>query len=182
MELAYAALHQLCLPMVDHLDRLPAPQREALNVAFGLSAGPTPDRLMIGMAVLSLFSDVADAQPLVCLIDDLQWLDRATAQVLAFLARRLVADPVALIMATRTPDHDMTKVPTVELAGLPEDDARALLAAAWTAPVDETGSRSDHRRDSGQSACAIGTSARSGQPGSGRRIRDAQRTEAVGAY
>ena len=75
MELAYAALHQLCLPMVDHLDRLPAPQRDALSVAFGLSAGPTPDRLMIGMAVLSLFSDVADAQPLVCLIDDLQWLD-----------------------------------------------------------------------------------------------------------
>ena len=85
MELAYAALHQLCLPMVDRLDRLPAPQRDALNVAFGLSAGPTPDRLLIGMAVLSLFSDVADAQPLVCLIDDLQWLDRATAQILAFL-------------------------------------------------------------------------------------------------
>ena len=84
MELAYAALHQLCLPMVDRLDRLPAPQRDALNVAFGLSAGPTPDRLLIGMAVLSLFSDVADAQPLVCLIDDLQWLDRATAQILAF--------------------------------------------------------------------------------------------------
>ncbi len=137
MELAYAALHQLCLPMVDRLDRLPAPQRDALRVAFGLSAGSAPDRLLIGLAVLSLFSEFAEDQPLVCVIDDLQWLDRATAQVLAFLSRRLIADPVALVMATRTPDPEMDGLPTLEVGGLPEADARALLDQAWTAPLDE---------------------------------------------
>ena len=118
MELAYAALQQVCAPMLDHLDRLPAPQRDALSVAFGLSAGPAPDRLLIGLAVLSLLSDVAEEQPLVCLIDDLQWLDKASAQVLAFLARRLGADSVALIMATRAVQPDMAKLPSMELAGL----------------------------------------------------------------
>ena len=101
MELAYAALHQLCAPMLDRLDHLPPPQRDALGTAFGLSAGPAPDRFLIGLAVLSLLSDVADEQPLVCLIDDVQWLDRASAQALAFVGRRLGAESVALIVASR---------------------------------------------------------------------------------
>ncbi len=137
MELAYAALHQLCVPLLDRLDNLPAPQRDALNIAFGMSAGQAPDRLVIGLAVLSLFSDVAADQPLVCLIDDLQWLDNASAQVFGFLARRLVAEAVALIMATRADDPEMSKLPSLELGGLRDTDARALLDVVLTAPLDE---------------------------------------------
>jgi len=92
MELAYAALHQLCSPLLDRLDQLPQPQRDALSTAFGLSVGPPPDRFLIGLAVLSLFSEVAEAQALLCLIDDLQWLDRASAQAISFVARRLGAE------------------------------------------------------------------------------------------
>jgi hypothetical protein len=91
MELAFAGLHQLCAPMLDHLDTLPVPQRDALRTAFGISAGPAPDRFLIGLAGLSLLSHVAEEQPLVCLVDDQQWLDHASAQVLAFVARRLGA-------------------------------------------------------------------------------------------
>ena len=128
MELAYAALHQLCVPMLGRLDHLPAPQRDALSVAFGLSAGPAPDRLVIGLAVLSLFSEVAEDQPLVCLVDDLQWLDSASAQVLAFLARRLVAESVALIMATRAVDPDMATLPKMELVVC----AKPMPGRCWT--------------------------------------------------
>jgi hypothetical protein len=95
MELAFAALHQLCAPMLGRLDRLPVPQRAALQTAFGMSAGPAPDQFLIGLAVLSLLSDVAEERPLVCLIDDEQWLDSVSAQVLAFVARRLGAESVA---------------------------------------------------------------------------------------
>jgi predicted ATPase len=91
MELAFAALHQLLAPMLDRLERLPAPQRDALLTAFGLSAGPAPNRLFVALAALSLLSDAAEEQPLVCVVDDEQWLDRASAQVLAFVARRLEA-------------------------------------------------------------------------------------------
>ena len=103
MELAFAGLHQLCAPMLDDLGTLPAPQRDALRTAFGISIGPAPDRFMVGLAVLSLLSEVAGQRPLVCLIDDAQWLDRASAQVLGFVARRLAAEPVALIFAAREP-------------------------------------------------------------------------------
>jgi predicted ATPase len=96
MELAFAGLHQLCAPMLDRLERLPGPQRDALSTAFGLSAGDAPDRFVVGLAVLSLFSEVAEEEPLVCLVDDAQWLDRASAQALAFVARRLLAESVAL--------------------------------------------------------------------------------------
>ncbi len=89
MELAFAGLHQLCAPMLDRLEALPLPQHDALRTAFGMSTGPTPDRFLIGLAVLSLLSQIAEEQPLVCLIDDEQWLDRASAQLLAFVARRL---------------------------------------------------------------------------------------------
>jgi hypothetical protein len=101
MELAFATLHQLCAPLLDRLGRLPPPQRAALASVFGLSSGDGPDRFMVGLATLGLLSDAAEAEPLLCVIDDAQWLDRASAQVLAFVARRLLADPVALVFATR---------------------------------------------------------------------------------
>src|SRR4051812_31169547 len=94
MELPFAALHQLCAPMLDFLQRLPAPQRDALEITFGLSAGPAPDRFLIGLATLSVLSDAAQQRPLLCVIDDAQWLDRASAQTLAFVARRLLAEPI----------------------------------------------------------------------------------------
>ena len=101
MELPFAALHQLCAPMLHRLDRLPGPQRDALGTIFGLRAGPAPDRFLVGLAVLSLLSEVAAERPLLCLVDDAQWLDRESAQGLAFVARRLVAESVAMIFATR---------------------------------------------------------------------------------
>jgi DNA-binding CsgD family transcriptional regulator len=137
MELAYAAVHQLYAPLLDRLDDLPAPQRDALSTAFGLSAGPTPDRLLLGLAVLGLVSAAAENQPLVCLIDDLQWVDRSSTEALAFVARRLGAETVALIMATRTAGPEFTKLPKMEVRGLRNGDARALLDLAWTAPLDE---------------------------------------------
>ncbi|MGY4646491.1 hypothetical protein ACVWWN_000287 [Mycobacterium sp. URHB0021] len=136
MELAYAALHQLCMPMLDGLDRLPPPQRDALGTAFGLSAGPAPDRFLIGLAVLSLLSDVADEQPLLCLVDDVQWLDRASAQALAFVGRRLGAESVALIVASRVVSPDLAALPEMQVIGLRKADARALLDAVLTAPLD----------------------------------------------
>ena len=109
MELAFAALHQLCAPLVDRLDRLPGPQREALEVTFGLSDGPVPDRFFVGLAALSLLSEAAEERPLLCVIDDAQWLDRASAQVLGFVARRLLAEPVVMLFAAREPS-DLSRV------------------------------------------------------------------------
>ncbi len=103
MELPFAALQQLCGRMLSRVDRLPSPQREALGVAFGLSSGSAPDRFLVGLAVLGLLSEVAAGQPLLCLVDDAQWLDRASAQALAFVARRLDAESVALLFGTRNP-------------------------------------------------------------------------------
>jgi predicted ATPase len=100
-ELAFAAVHQVCVPMLDRLARLPVPQREALGTAFGLSAGTAPDRFVVGLAVLDLFAEVARERPLLCVVDDAQWLDRAPAQVLAFVARRMLAESVAMIFAVR---------------------------------------------------------------------------------
>lgn len=137
MELAYAGLQQLCMPVLDRLEHLPGPQRDALGSAFGMNAGTAPDRLLIGLAALSLLSHVAEDQPLICLIDDVQWLDSASVRVLSFVARRLGAEPIALIMATRTPDPEIAKLPTLELAGLPHADAAALLDSVWNAPLDE---------------------------------------------
>src|SRR5215831_15335071 len=111
MELAFAGLHQLCAPMLGRAEPLPAPQRDALRTAFGLAAGPPPDRFFVGLAVLSLLSEVAGDRPLVCLVDYAQWLDRASAQALGFTARRLAADPVGLVFAARDPG--------AELGGLP---------------------------------------------------------------
>ena len=107
MELAFAALQQLCAPILDRLDRLPAPQRDALGVAFGLRAGDAPDRFLVGLAVLSLLAEVAEERPLVCVVDDAQWLDRASAQALVFVARRLLAESVALLLVTREPGEEL---------------------------------------------------------------------------
>ena len=102
MELAFAGLHQLCAPMLDHADRIPVPQQDALRTAFGIATGPPPDRFLVGLTVLSLLSEVAGERPLICVVDDEQWLDRASAQALGFVARRLAADPVGLVFAVRS--------------------------------------------------------------------------------
>ena len=136
MELAFAVLHQLCAPMLDRLECLPAPQRDALRIAFGLSAGPPPDRFLIGLAALGLLSELAGERPLVCIVDDEQWLDSASAQVLAFLARRLGTESVGLVFGARIPTGDLAGLPELVVEGLREDDARALLDSALTGPLD----------------------------------------------
>jgi DNA-binding CsgD family transcriptional regulator len=137
MELAFAALQQVCGPMLDQLGGLPDPQRAALGVAFGLNAGPAPDRFLVGLAALSLLSEAAEQQPLLCVIDDAQWLDRASALVLAFVARRLLADPVALVVATREPGEEYRGLPELLVGGLREGDARELLGSVVRGPLDE---------------------------------------------
>jgi len=139
MELPFASLHQLCLPLLEGLEQLPPPQRDALRTAFGLSSSAPPDRFLVGLAVLTLLSDAAEDQPVICLVDDAQWLDRCSAQVLSFVARRLQAESVLMLFAERDQDQ-----PT-ELAGLSElalrplsnADARELLAASVLGPLDE---------------------------------------------
>jgi DNA-binding CsgD family transcriptional regulator len=137
MELAFAVLHQLCAPMLDRLERLPGPQHDAVGVAFGLSAGNAPDPFLIGLAVLNLLSEVGEERPLLCLVDDAQWMDRASAQALAFVARRLLADSVALVVATREPIEELTGRPELLVEGLGNGDARALLGSALRVPLDE---------------------------------------------
>src|SRR6476661_6214333 len=136
MELAFAGLHQLCAPMLDHAKSLPGPQREALRTAFGLSAGPPPDRFLMGLAVLGLLSETAAERPLVCVVDDQQWLDHASAQALGFAARRLAADPVGLVFAARIPGEDVAGLPELVVEGLAENDARSLLESVLTGPLD----------------------------------------------
>src|SRR5258708_984727 len=137
MELAFAGLQQLCAPMLDRVERLPVPQRDALRTAFGVSAGPAPDRFLVGLAVLSLLSEMAEERPLVCLVDDQQWLDRASAQILVFVARRLAAESVGLVFAARVPGDELAGLPELVVEGLREADARALLDSVLTGPLDE---------------------------------------------
>ncbi|MBP2326607.1 DNA-binding CsgD family transcriptional regulator [Kibdelosporangium banguiense] len=139
MELAFAGLHQLCAPLMGYLSRLPDPQRDALTIAFGLSTGSPPDRFLVGLAVLSLLAEAADEQPLVCVVDDAQWLDRVSAQTLAFVARRLFAERVALVFAVRTQtvDDQLAGLRELEIQGLRDDDARALLGSVVLGRVDE---------------------------------------------
>src|SRR6202050_4162505 len=136
-ELGFAALQQLCGPMLDQLGGLPDPQRAALGVAFGLNTGAAPDRFLVGLAVLSLLSEAAERQPLLCVIDDAQWLDRASAQALAFVARRLLAEPGALGFATREPGEEHRGLPELLVGGLGEGDAQELLASVIRGPLDE---------------------------------------------
>src|SRR5262245_42006137 len=137
MELAFAGLHQLCAPMLDRLEALPLPQRDALRTAFGVSAGPAPDPFLIGLGTLGLLAEVAAEQPLVCLVDDEQWLDHASAQTLAFVARRLGSESVGLVFAARAPTDDLAGLPELVVQGLQEADARALLDSVLTGPIDE---------------------------------------------
>ena len=145
MELAFAGLHQLLAPMLDRLERLPVPQRDALRTAFGLSPGPAPDRFFVALAVLSLLSDVAEERPLICVVDDEQWLDRASAQVLAFVARRLEAESVGLVFAARAPSDELAGLPELMVEGLAEDDARALLDSVLAGPAGRAGARPDRQ-------------------------------------
>jgi DNA-binding CsgD family transcriptional regulator len=136
MELAFAGLSQLLTPMLDRLDWVPGPQRQALRTAFGISHGAAPDRFLVGMAALGLLSVAADEQPLICLVDDEQWLDRASAQVLGFVARRLQEESVGLIYASRNADDEVAGLPQLVVSGLREADARELMDSALAGPVD----------------------------------------------
>jgi DNA-binding CsgD family transcriptional regulator/tetratricopeptide (TPR) repeat protein len=139
MELAYAGLHQLCAPFLDRLERLPDPQREALQTAFGMRSGAAPDRFLVGLAALGLLSDATEERPLLCIVDDAQWHDRASAQTLAFVARRLMAESVALVLAVREPTDEQTVVglPELVVEGLAAEDSRALLGQAIRGRLDE---------------------------------------------
>src|SRR3954447_3468836 len=139
MELPFAALHQLCMPLLDDLETLPAPQLDALRTAFGLRSGPRPDRFLVGLAVLTLLSDAAEAQPLICVVDDAQWLDRCSAPVLSFVARRLQAESVIMLFAERDQDQptELDGLPDHALARLSDDDARELLGSSTPGRLDE---------------------------------------------
>ena len=138
MELPFASLHQLCAPMLDGLEAIPAPHRRAIEVVFGFRSGPPPGPLLIGLAVLSLVSEAAEERPLLCVIDDAQWLDSASARTLAFVARRLFAEPVGLVFAAREPGEDLRALPVLEVRGLRAGDARALLGSVLRFLLDDT--------------------------------------------
>src|SRR5947209_5961105 len=137
MELAFAALHQLCAPLLDRLVGLPGPQRDALATTFGLGAGPVPDRFFVGLAVLGLLSDAAEVRPLLCVIDDAQWLDRASAQALAFVARRLLAESALMLFCVREPIRELAALPELMVEGLRESDARQLLTSVVPGRLDQ---------------------------------------------
>ena len=139
MELAFGGLHQICAPLLNRAERLPHPQRDALHTALGLAAGAEPDRFLVGLAVLSLLAEEAAQRPLVCVVDDAQWLDRASAQALAFAARRLVAESVALVFAAHDDDQvpELAGLPELRVQGLPEAQARALLDSVLPGRIDE---------------------------------------------
>jgi DNA-binding CsgD family transcriptional regulator len=139
VELAHSGLHQLCAPMLDHVERLPPPQRHALETVFGRSAGPPPDRFMVGLAALTLLAEVAEEEPLLCVVDDAHWLDRASVQILGFVARRLLAERIAIVCAARTGagDEVLAGLPELPVTGLADGDARALLMGSLRGPLDD---------------------------------------------
>ena len=137
MELAFAALHQLCAPLLDRLAAVPAPQADALRITFGLDSGPVPERLLVGLAVLSLLAEAAAEQPLLCVLDDAQWLDRASAQVIAFVARRLGAESIGLVFGTRALSDELAGLPQLTIDGLGKADACTLLDSVLTIKVDQ---------------------------------------------
>jgi DNA-binding CsgD family transcriptional regulator len=137
VELAFAALHQLCAPVLDRLDGLPGPQRNALATTFGLSAGAVPDRFFVALAVLGLLSEAAEKRPLLCVIDDAQWLDRASAQALVFVARRMLAEPAVMLFAAREPSDLLAVPPELVVGELGDADARALLASVIPGRLDK---------------------------------------------
>jgi DNA-binding NarL/FixJ family response regulator len=135
-ELAFAALHQVLSPLLGGVDRLPPPQRDAVKVAFGLLAAPPPDRFLVGLAVLNLLSHAASEEPILCLIDDEQWLDKASVHALAFVARRLEAEGVGIVFAGRRSDPLLEKLPELVIEGLDEGEARLLLGLSLVGPLD----------------------------------------------
>jgi DNA-binding CsgD family transcriptional regulator len=139
MELPFAGLHHLCAPMLAQLDALPDPQQNALRVSFGLSSGDPPDRFLVALAALTLFAEVAEERPLLCLVDDAQWLDAATSQVVGFIARRLLAESVAIVLTVREPsdERELADLPELSLRGLQDDDARALLSSVIPGRLDD---------------------------------------------
>jgi DNA-binding CsgD family transcriptional regulator len=139
MELPFAGIHQLCAPLLDQLDALPQAQQDALNVALGLTSGPVPDRFVVGLAVLGLLSAAAEKRPLLCLVEDAQWLDAASGLILGFVARRLLAESVAIVVTVREPStrHDFNGLPELLLRGLAEEDARTLLMRAVPGRLDD---------------------------------------------
>ncbi len=184
MELAFASLHQLCAPILDRRDSLPGPQREALEVAFGLDGGPAPDRFLVGLATLSLLADVADERPLLCVIDDAQWLDGASALAFAFVARRLMAEPIGLMFAVREP------IDVHELAGLPRaDDRRPQRRRCACAPgldaartAGRARARPHRRRVTRQPAGVARVAARIDPGRAGGRLRASRRAAPGGPY
>src|SRR3954454_19589219 len=139
MELPFAGIHQLCAPLLDRLDTLPEPQQDALKVALGLASGEVPDRFLVGLAVLGLLSAAAEERPLLCLLEDAQWLDEASGLILGFIARRLLAESVAMVVAVREPSprHDFDGLPELLMHGLAEEDARTLLMRAMPGRLDD---------------------------------------------
>ena len=137
VELGFASLHQLCAPLLDRLPELPDPQRRAVEIVFGLSAGPAPDRFFVGLAVLGLFAAAAEQRPLLCVVDDAQWLDQASALTLAFVARRLLAEPVGIVFSAREPGEELRHLSELEVRGVHNGDARALLSSAVRFKLDE---------------------------------------------
>jgi DNA-binding CsgD family transcriptional regulator len=137
MELAYSGLHQLCVPILDRLEKLPAPQRLALEIAFGVCEGAAPDRFLVALAVLSMLSEASEELPVLCVVDDAQWLDQGSALTLAFVARRLLAEPVGLVFVVREVSDQLRQLPSLEVCGLHNGDARALLTSAVQFRLDD---------------------------------------------
>jgi DNA-binding CsgD family transcriptional regulator len=139
MELPFAGLHQLCAPMLDRLDGLPQPQHRALRIALGVASGDAPDRFLVALGALTLLAEIAEEEPFLCFVDDAQWLDGASRQVLGFVARRLLAEPVAIVFAVREPssDTELAGLPELLLDGLDDENARSLLASVIPGRLDE---------------------------------------------
>ena len=180
MELPFAGLHQLCAPLLAQLNALPEPQQGALSVAFGLASGDVPDRFLVALAALSLLAQVAEERPLLCFVDDAQWLDGVSGQVLGFVARRLLAESVAIVFAVREPsdERELVGLPELPLGGLPEEDARALLTTVIPGRLDE---RVRDRIVAWQSACAAGAGAGHQRSGAGRWLRASRRERSSGS-
>ncbi len=180
MELAFSGLHQLVAPMLDRLDDLPVPQRDALRSAFGIGSGSAPDRFLVGLAVLGLLSDAAEKQPLICVVDDQQWLDHVSAQVLAFVARRLEAEAVGMVFAARAASDDLVGLPELIVEGLRETDALVLLDSAVTGPLDAGVRYRIVAETRGNPLALLELPRRADPGGTGGRVRRSRSPDAVG--
>ena len=181
MELAFAGVHQLCAPMLDRLERLPVPQRDALRTALGISAGTAPDRFLVALAVLGLLSDVAEQRPLICLVDDEQWLDRASAQVLAFVARRLQAESVGVVFGGAASERRVGGTAGTGARGSARGGCAGTAGLGASRAAGRAGPRPHRRRDARQPAGAVGAAARVDAGGIGGRVRFAGAVRSRGA-